>query len=390
MVFQGFFVYFVLILVMILFANRVAKQSSTIQIVNGNGKELPFFRFNIIFPFVLFSFVFGMRWNVGYDHIPYLFAYIFDDTERFEWGFRSITGLFQYFNVHYVFYFAFWAFLQICFFFLGFKYEYYLFPFLTLFIFTQSEVGFWMNGIRQSIAMCIILFSVKFIDEKKPLYYVLFSILAICFHRSAIVIVVFLYPLFVRGSNIFKSIILQYVLLGVAFVGHFVFNDYVPRFDSFLDVFNTMLGIAGSEVDYSMDQLSEIETNGKIGFVYIIRLIEVILIVACSKKMHLFYNTRRFNILYNLFFIGVFLNYLAPGNINNIDRLFRYFYIFRPVMLAYWAYYLYKTLKGSNLLLLWGILLCDIGGWVGANLKNGWPFDFFFQHDISEIMQYLK
>lgn len=387
---QGLFVYFFLIGIMELYAIKVSKQSSSIVLPDGNTKPLPFLRWETLIPMLLFAVVFGMRWNVGFDHIPYLFAYIYDDTERFEWGYRTITKLFQKANIHYVFYFSLWAFVQIYFFFRGFKDEYYLFPFLTLFIFTQSEVSFWMNGIRQAIAMCIILYSVTFIDKREPIYYALFAVLAVLFHRSSIVFVIILYPILFRGKCFFKNVIVQYVLLALAFVGHFSFSSFFAYAEDWLAIFNSMISYAGASADYNLGSLEGFDSESRVGFVYIVRLIEVILIIWYSPKLQAFYNSRRFNILYNLFFAGVLLAYLAPGNIDNIDRLFRYLYIYRPIMLAYFAHYLFKQPNENSRFVYFGILFCDIVGWSVANLKNGWSFDFFFQHDIGDIVFYLK
>lgn len=384
---QGLFVYAILICTMELFAINLAKDTPYITNSNGTLKEKTFFRWNIIIPMLIFSIIFGMRWDVGWDHIPYLYAYIYDDVERFEFGFRFITELFQKANIHYVLYFTLWSFLQIFFFQLSFKNEYYLFPFLTLFIFTQSEVGFWINGIRQALAMCIILYSITYINKRKPIYYILFAIIAILFHRSAIVVVIMLYPMLVNGKFFFKKISLQYILLIVAFIGHSYIYNYGDLIEKVLDLYNELIGFTGTDIAYKSEQMMENETNSRIGFVYIIRLMEVILIIRYSNKMRIFYNSRWFNIIYNLFFIGIILAYLAPNNINNIDRLFRYFYIYRPIMLAYFCYFLYKN---NNTILSYLIVILDTIGWVGGNVKNGWSFDFFFQHEINDIMLYLN
>ena len=389
MSFQGLFVYTILIGIMELFAINLAKDTPYITYSNGRLKEKTFFRWEIITPILIFSIVLGMRWNVGWDHIPYLFAYIQNDIERFEFGFKFITSLFQKANIHYVLYFTLWAFLQIYFFLLSFKKEYYLFPFLIIFIFTQSEVSFWINGIRQALSMCFILYSITFIDKKKPVYYILLSIIAVSFHRSAIIIVIILYPLLVSGKCYFRKQYLQYFLLILAFIGRTIIYNHIEQFEIVLEFYNELIGYAGTEVGYTMEQLSAMEKENSIGFVYIIRLLVILIIIAFSTKMRLFYSSRWFNIIYNLFFIGALFTYLAPGNINNIDRLFRYFYIYKPIMISYLCYYLYKC-NNTNKMLSYVIISLDILGWFGANIKNGWSFEFFFQHEITDIMYYLN
>ena len=136
-----------------------------------------------------------------------------------------------------------------------------------------------MNGIRQAIAMCIILYSVTFIDKREPIYYALFAVLSVLFHRSSIVFVIILYPILFRGKCFFKNVIVQYVLLALAFVGHFSFSSFFAYAEDWLAIFNSMISYAGASADYNLGSLEGFDSESRVGFVYIVRLIEVILII---------------------------------------------------------------------------------------------------------------
>ena len=83
------------------------------------GKELPFYSWEIMLSVLLFSIVAGARYHTGYDHAMYLDQYLHlqqtgdFSRDNFEYGFEGISRLFAIFNIHYFFYFAFWALLQI-------------------------------------------------------------------------------------------------------------------------------------------------------------------------------------------------------------------------------------------------------------------------------------
>ena len=93
-----------------------------------------FFRFEVLFPLVLFAIVFGMRYDVGVDHLGYLYGYLEKiDVGKGEPLFQFLSKTGWYLNLHYTVYFGIIAFIQVFFFFYAFKNERYLFPLLVFF-----------------------------------------------------------------------------------------------------------------------------------------------------------------------------------------------------------------------------------------------------------------
>src|SRR5690554_5645859 len=210
---QSILVYSSLIIIMILFSLSASGRNSYYYDKDGFVQYKSFWRFDTIAPLFLFAIVFGMRYNVGVDHLNYVYGYlnnIYIGKEEYLFFFFSDLG--WHFNLHYTVYFGILAFIQVFFFFYAFKDERYLYPFLIFFLFANGEILSWMNIIRVGIAMVIWIFSIRFIHERKVILYLLWCIVALLFHKSAIILVA-LYPALRNGKDYIRSIPLQLLLL---------------------------------------------------------------------------------------------------------------------------------------------------------------------------------
>lgn len=378
-------------LIMVLFAVYASKNSSYIS-SSGLVIQRSFWRFEILFPLILFAIIFGMRYDVGVDHVGYLNGYL----EKINVGkneplFSLLSEIGWIFNWHYVVYFSVIAFIQIVFFFYAFKDERYLYPFLVFFLFTNGDWLFWMNGIRQAIAMCIWIFSIKYIEDKKFWKYLIWCVVATLFHNSAIFLIVF-YPILKNGKDYFKSIPLQLILIAAAFILQGSFSVVLSRIEPLINIYINILG-ADLYSSYYIEGLTESfrESTGT-GLVYLFRILLNITIILYSKKLKLFYNSKRFNIIYFFFFIGLFTMYIFPVGYIAITRPFRYFYIFQSIMYAYFLYYLLRTkLKNVQLgtfhaLLYYGLIVIFLGVFylliITSNEDSTLWYQFYFDQNI--------
>src|SRR5690606_24459525 len=73
---QSVVVYSFLIAIMLLCAVYAAKKGSVYPTSSGVLKERGFWSFETLVPLLLFSIVFGMRYDVGKDHLGYLEGYL--------------------------------------------------------------------------------------------------------------------------------------------------------------------------------------------------------------------------------------------------------------------------------------------------------------------------
>jgi len=72
---QSIIVYSLLMFTMILFAVYASKK---VRYTSSSGLTIQrsFWRFEILVPLILFAVIFGMRYDVGVDHLNYLHGYL--------------------------------------------------------------------------------------------------------------------------------------------------------------------------------------------------------------------------------------------------------------------------------------------------------------------------
>lgn len=329
----------------------------------------------LILPCLLFAFIFGCRFNVGVDYMAYYMDYLFDTSNReIEQGFLYIKDFFKRYSLHFSLYFGFIAFLQIFFFMLAFRKRAYLYPFIILvLILSCIELG-WMNGIRQSIATCIFVYATTFIEKKQPIIYVIAIFLAMQFHNSAII----LFPIyFITYLPILKNKWISVVIFVIAL---FVNTLPVERFDT---IFTQAADLLGYNDIYNSDNaLVELKDSGSGLGRLVLNTIFLTIIIYSNKLKHFFKNDERwFNIMYNLFIVGMFGD-IAFNKCVILARPFGYFRIFWAVLAGMLIYYFTKRRTKQkdivNLILIGLITLTFI-----ANMLNGksnyMEFQFFWE-----------
>lgn len=384
-------VYTFLMGVMILLAIYTSQKDSYLRSLML-FEQSSFWRFEILFPLLIFALIFGMRYDVGVDHLGYLDGYLLKEhVSKSELLFELITEISWFLNFHYVVYFSIFALIQVFFFFYAFKNEKYLYPLLVFFLFTNNEWTFWMNGIRQALAMCIWIFSLKYIEQKKFWKYLFWVIVALLFHKSAIILIIF-YPILSKEKYFFNNIPQQFFLIILAFVFKTLFSDMILRFEPIITSYANILGGESYEVydiEMLMDSFSDREGTG---LAYLFKLLLNIVIIFYSKKLKLFYNNNHFNLLYFFFVIGIITFYMFPIGAISITRPFRYFYIFQSIMYAYFLNYLSETkLKSTpsgmtHAFLFYGMIFIFLGIFylflITSNDETSTWYQFFFNQNI--------
>lgn len=239
-----------------LLCSVVASKNSSHVSLSGQLIQKSFWRFETLFPLLLFAVIFGMRYNVGVDYLGYLEGYLWKQhVSKGELLFDLLSEIGWKLNLHYTVYFGILALIQVFFFFYAFKDERYLYPFLVFFLFTNGDWQFWMNGIRQALAMCIWIFSIKYIEEKKFWKYFLWCIIAMLFHRSAAILIIF-YPILRNGKDYFKSIPLQLLMLAGAFIIQYLFSSLFIYLESLINSYANIIG-GGVYSGYDLEAIQE-------------------------------------------------------------------------------------------------------------------------------------
>lgn len=353
--------------------------------INKKTPSYYIYCFLFALPLLTFAVVFGIRYGVGVDHINYLDIYLYGYRWRQDEPiFVIVQNFFALNNFTYPVYFGFLSFLQVFLFFMAFRKEPKLLVWLVVFLFFDGLIGSWNNIIRASIAGCIWIYSIDFIVEKRIIPYLVCILFAIGFHYSSVILVI-AYPLFYKGVDFFGKVKLQYILLATAFIVRFSFSRFVGVFEPIINMFST---ISVKYEYYTADKIMQggnevLQIGTSLAFYFVI-LVNIV-IIAYSHKMHEYYNSRKFNVVYNIYFIGILLFYVFPLGFLLMTRPFRYFYFFRPIMLAYFALYLYENRKQMREFATLMVLLVAFAGiFYGPilidNAKERTPYQTYMQH----------
>ncbi|MDD4210295.1 MAG: EpsG family protein [Bacteroidales bacterium] len=236
---QSFFVYSITALLLFIFGSVAAKRE---RINNSIGKPTSFWTWEVVFSLLIFALISGIRWQVGVDHQNYLnnfrslqqFGYFADPMEK---GFEYITSIFTTLDIHFVFYFAFWAFLQLFFVYYAVRNERYLLPFLGIVILLGPHYLSWMNGIRQMLVATIFVFSIQLITKRKLLPYLITILLASTIHKSAILLLIFY---FIPKLDYFKN---RYINIGLLIATLII--GFTPAFMNAISFFENILAFIG-------------------------------------------------------------------------------------------------------------------------------------------------
>lgn len=295
---QSIFVYLTLMVIMVALGETAVKK-----------KKYGY----IVIAISIYSIVFGMRYGVGMDYFGYLDLYDtycrqgYFSNDNLEYGFKWLIKLTSIFHSSFV-YFSLIAFLNLFFMTLGLKENLRIYPYI-FFIFMLT--GAWMtsaNLARQSIAIALWVYSVKFAVERKIVLHYIFVLAAICFHYSAIILVIF-YPLFRYKDNWFKNVKIELGLLAVAlvFMNLHIIQDVMRQFDG-------ILAFAGYDIYMTENYEELMDKDLALGIGFFINLLIHTINIWNSEKVKAWIKNPYYNALYSLYFMGVLLSYVFASS----------------------------------------------------------------------------
>lgn len=295
---------------------------------------------------VIFCIISGLRWDVGVDHLSYLDNYIEMCEGRYyardrgiELGYLAISMFFAKLDIHYIFYMAFLAFLQIYFIVKAYRNERHIMPYVLVLIVLGGYYFSWMNGIRQNIVACAFVYFSRYINQKKLWKYLFCVLLAYTMHSSALLLI----PVYILAYD--KLTWNRTWLNLLIFFACFVIGQ-TPTFVSSMTRLGDVLSFVG--YDYYSDMLVNLTDASSFrsfnfGPRMLVNLLTYITCILLYGRTSKYFNSSKFNLAFKLFFIGVCWNYLF---INTLDIFLRpnfYFIIFALPITAYTLYYLFAT-----------------------------------------------
>ena len=162
--------------------------------------EVPFKRVKMdkamIASVVFFSLMCGLRYRFGADCESYargMETIARGSGRQMEFLYVWLTKILYFMGMGRVIYLGVLAGIQAWFLWAGFRTRKYLLPYIGLVLILGQYFGEWNNGIRQIIAGLMFLYAmIRLVDERDFRGYILLIILAMLFHKSAIVLLVFM------------------------------------------------------------------------------------------------------------------------------------------------------------------------------------------------------
>ena len=339
-----------------------------------------FYRANKLLQGHLFSFfiilftsiVVGTRYGVGVDYFSYKNSFeqetIFGIETRHELLFRFLFHYAALFGNYISFFFWSNFLIMSCLFFTVRK-NWRLLPYVYFVFFTLDYWAFSMNGIRQTIAVLLVILASFDLARRKMLCYILWIIIAFLFHKSAIVMIVFY---FFMHKDWTKSIKIIYALILICFI----FRPLQYVWDSLILWIAPLLGYEDYAIQYDVVSQIGIRTDSGLSK-YLYLLIDLVLIYYSQFIKNK--SNPYFLVLFNFYTIGLVLFYGIEQTLI-VQRINIYFVSFRILIFAYvMSYLLLHKNVVTQLVFTVLLLLAYCKYWITAiNGYTMFPYNIVF------------
>ncbi|MDP1417452.1 EpsG family protein [Peribacillus simplex] len=307
---QSYFLYYLLII-----STSIIVQFS--QLINKTiYKKFSLFIFwsALLFPFLISA----NRYGIGTDYFDYValfhelegYGNIFDAIKEgsYEPGWIILNFIVKMVFDNYKYVFVLSSFLTLFFLFKAiYSYRDRLYVGIGIFIFMSTLYNSSFNITRQILAASILLYAVKYIEEKKILKYALLTLFAASFHYSALIFLPIYWVLVSSRNNNWN--LLKKIIFSIVTIFIIVLFDFVFGFITSIEFFSK----------YSSYQLNV----GKTDFNNLIINLPIMIIILMNLKTIKLRNKFIYDLI-TLYFIGIVLSFLGYFN-NYIGRATIYF-----------------------------------------------------------------
>src|SRR5690625_3234240 len=230
--------------------------------------------------------------------------------------------------------------------------------YLTLYLYFFS-----FNGIRQAIAMSIIVMGLHFIIQRKLLKYLIMVIIATLFHETAILFIMlyFIYNLKLTYKNVLITLSSFFLIfLGIEYIINYFLS--ISRSLSYIDTTSLSL-----------------ERGGMLFPLINISILFFVMYIKISSKG----NDKKLDFFIYIILFGVLSSVLSL-KIYKLLRLNYYFLIFYIVAIPYAV----QFVSDKNRRLIFSYVVISVSGlYFFSRLSNGWhgvmPYEF------SDFIQYI-
>lgn len=352
--------------------------------INNNKKTLGYLGIIILIA-LIFSIIFGARYNVGIDQLNYkrIFEAIQSGNttdDLIEPGFYLICKIIGTGGLHSFFFFFSFCLIQISFLLNAFYNKPNLLPYIFI-ILLATQFMVMMNLMRQMTFVCCFIWIVSKRDHINFIKYLF--IIGICtyfLHKSAI-LTLLLYPIIKSNKNLCTSHatqILIYIICIYLGYSHFILDKF--------EDFSAIASLVGYSQYEGFNVFEALFMDPNWGPRTLIRFIMVLVaIVLSNRTSYYFKGDDLFIPYYNLFFWGCCAEVILYGT-NVIARVFLPMYYMKLIIFAYTLLYLVTNWKKNyyNLLsagLFISLLLMDFSSLFFEAMQpdNSSAYQFFWQ-----------
>lgn len=285
--------------------------------------------------FVFFS---AVRYDVGVDCLSYIksynhvLQYFNSDRKDSEFGFIILMKILAFFKCSSTVFLGTIALIQIGFFFLALRREKYLYAYLILFLIATGYYFSWMNGMRQILALSILVYAISLKDLKLK---ALTCIFASFFHTSALLMLPVVFVCYFYNKIWISRIDIKIALIVIA--------QLLPQAIG-LSFILSKVDMVMELIGYNryVDAASIIKQNEQslaLGPRYYILVLLGVIITIFSKKIAEHFKDSLFVPIYNLYFIGLILTPLFRSSLH-LMRFLMYFNELSFLAVAYTFCYL--------------------------------------------------
>lgn len=334
-------------------------------------------KWGILLAYGIILFISATRFDIGDDYVRY--TRMFDEVK--DKSLETFTVLdilmcepfvyilgwsFSWSDYTYAYAMACYAFLTLFFYYKTFEY-YKVHAFgLFLFVVTWTLFQSW-DGVRQNLSIAVFVYSIRFIEQRRFLNYLLFVCFAMMFHYSAIIML----PCYFLSQ--IKS--RPYILVGLVFV-FFMLAE--------VGLMTNIHGKLASVIPYygQIYGNSIYVQNGEGSYhstTYILTMFLYMIVIILSRKEHKIYA--------NLLAIGAIIYAIAGGNLNFV----RMSWYFTPALMILVPKILQdmKSVTEYNKMFVRYIYIIMLfmalfeGVYLKANFRNVVPYDSIFMENFQ-------
>lgn len=330
--------------IILLFAFSLIEVNYTI---NSGTKKLM-----MLIIYILLVAQIGLRWNIGTDWEPYFLHFKtlnnFVSTNPFvsEYGYNFFVGIVRLITGNYTVFLLLHSLIYYFLIFKSFK-TYSPFFFISLLLFYSLSMGM-MGSNRQLIALAICLYALRYVIEKKPIHFFLLIFVAINFHITAILFVVYYFI----NRNI-NSIALIIIL-----AGSFVFGKYQLPLLAFSYFGNLLGGMTAIKTSIYLNGAKDVLMAYELPITGLLKRLIFLSIFYFNRKS-LNEELPFYNVMLNGYIIGVAFYFLfASSLLTMISRGSVFFNVMEPLLITS-QLYLFK-LKTNRILIVSFLLFFSI------------------------------